>query len=203
MSNALKYKFILIVIVVVVTAWPWASPWLASNLPWYAETFDVHQMIDDVVTTVHPLVERNGNTLTVAADGAVGAMHSDLTKVRQLLFNLLSNACKFTERGAITLAVERGPQEDRQGDVITFRVSDTGIGMTPEQMDRLFEAFSQAEASTTSKFGGTGLGLAITRRFCQMMGGEVQVESTPGHGSTFTIQLPATFAGGHRGAREN
>ncbi len=175
----------------------------AGKMEVYAETFDVRQMIDDVVTTVHPLVERNGNTLAVAAGTALGSMHSDLTKVRQLLLNLLSNACKFTEQGTITLAVERIARDDQPGEAMMFRVTDTGIGMTPDQMDRLFEAFSQAEASTTSKFGGTGLGLAITRRFCHMMGGDVEVESSRGSGSTFTIRLPATFAGGAVGAVGN
>jgi PAS domain S-box-containing protein len=175
----------------------------AGKMEVYAETFDVRQMIDDVVTTVHPLVERNGNTLVVAAGTALGSMHSDLTKVRQLLLNLLSNAGKFTEQGTITLAVERIARDDHQGEAMMFRVTDTGIGMTPDQMDRLFEAFSQAEASTTSKFGGTGLGLAITRRFCHMMGGDVQVESTPGSGSAFTIRLPATFASGAAGVVGN
>ncbi len=175
----------------------------AGKMEVYSETFDVRQMIDDVVTTVHPLVERNGNTLAVAAGTALGSMHSDLTKVRQLLLNLLSNACKFTEQGTITLAVERIARDDQPGEAMMFRVTDTGIGMTPDQMDRLFEAFSQAEASTTSKFGGTGLGLAITRRFCHMMGGDVEVESSRGSGSTFTIRLPATFAGGAVGAVGN
>jgi signal transduction histidine kinase len=114
-------------------------------------------------------------------------MHSDLTKIRQMLLNLLSNACKFTERGTITLSMEREAEE------VTFTVTDTGIGMTPAQMEKLFEAFSQAEASTTSKYGGTGLGLAITQRFCHLLGGDVHVQSTPGEGSTFTIRLPASI----------
>ena len=119
-------------------------------------------------------------------------MHADLTKVRQMLLNLLSNACKLTHGGTITLAVAR----EGAGDVVYFRVSDTGIGMTSAQLARLFEAFSQAESSTTSKYGGTGLGLAITRKFCRMMGGEVQVESEPGRGSAFTIRLPASHGSG-------
>jgi signal transduction histidine kinase len=118
----------------------------------------------------------------------LGSMHADLTKVRQVLLNVLSNACKFTEQGTITLQVSR---EGKAGsEWIAFRVTDTGIGMAAEQLDKLFQAFSQADTSTTRKYGGTGLGLAITRRFCQMMGGDIMVESTIGQGSTFTIQLP-------------
>ncbi|HVO36351.1 MAG TPA: ATP-binding protein, partial [Gemmatimonadales bacterium] len=115
----------------------------------------------------------------------------DLVKVRQTLLNLLSNACKFTEHGTITLTADR--EGNGGGDWLVFRVADSGIGMTPEQMGRLFEAFAQADASTSRKYGGTGLGLAITRRFCQMMGGDVQVASGPGKGSTFTVRLPATL----------
>ena len=116
-------------------------------------------------------------------------MHADLTKVRQALFNLLSNATKFTDHGTISLTVEREPD-----DWITFAVSDTGIGMTEEQLGRLFEAFSQAEASTRSKYGGTGLGLAISRHFCRLMGGDLTVDSVYGQGSTFTVRLPAVVS---------
>jgi signal transduction histidine kinase len=151
-------------------------------------------MLDDVVATVQPLVDRNGNELTVQASAAPVTMHTDLTKVRQLLLNLLSNACKFTEHGTITLTVRQTASSGRgRLPVTVFEVADTGIGMTPEQMDRLFEAFYQAEASTTSRYGGTGLGLAITKRFCHMMGGEVQVESAVGDGSAFTIELPTVL----------
>jgi CheY-like chemotaxis protein/anti-sigma regulatory factor (Ser/Thr protein kinase) len=119
-------------------------------------------------------------------------MRADLTKVRQALFNLLSNACKFTERGTVGLAVGR---EELDGqDWMVFSVSDTGIGMTPEQLAKLFEAFSQADAATTRRFGGTGLGLALSRRLCRMMGGDVTVESEAGRGSTFTIRLPVQVA---------
>jgi len=156
----------------------------AGKLELYLETFDLRVAVEEVATTILPLVEKNGNRLVVEAPANLGAMRSDLTRVRQVLLNLLSNACKFTESGTITLAVAR-----RNGDV-EFRVSDSGIGMTPEQMGRLFEAFAQAEASTSKKYGGTGLGLAITRRFCQLMGGEVSVASEPGKGSTFTVRLP-------------
>jgi signal transduction histidine kinase len=118
----------------------------------------------------------------------LGTMQADLTKVRQALFNLLSNACKFTKQGAVALEVTR--QAEDGAEWITFRVSDSGIGMTPTQMGKLFQAFSQAEASTARQYGGTGLGLAITKRFCQMMGGDVTVESEVGKGATFTIRLP-------------
>src|SRR4029079_2585306 len=118
----------------------------------------------------------------------VGAMHADQTKVRQTLFNLLSNAAKFTDHGTIRLTA------NREGDWLTFGVSDTGIGMTEEQLSRLFEAFSQAEASTRSRYGGTGLGLAISRQLCRLMGGDLTVQITYGQGSTFTVRLPAVVA---------
>ena len=121
------------------------------------------------------------------------------TKVRQTLFNLLCNACKFTEQGTVTLAVARETRR-RPATGMIFSVSDTGIGMTPEQLARLFEAFSQADASTTRRYGGTGLGLALSRRLCRLMGGDVTVESEPGRGSTFTIRLPAERRRGSRGA---
>jgi CheY-like chemotaxis protein/anti-sigma regulatory factor (Ser/Thr protein kinase) len=135
------------------------------------------------------LIEKNGNTLRLDLADGLGAMRADVTRVRQVLFNLLSNASKFTERGAITL--EAGRERGAGGDVIVMTVRDTGIGMTPEQLGRLFQAFSQAEASTSSRYGGTGLGLAISKMFCEMMGGEITVASTPGEGTAFTVRLPA------------
>jgi signal transduction histidine kinase/DNA-binding response OmpR family regulator len=164
----------------------------AGKMDLYLETFDVNEMIRDIAGTVSPMLERNTNVLKVECPGTIGSMHADSTKVRQALFNLLSNACKFTERGTITLQVARETVEGR--DWMTFRVSDTGIGLTPEQMARLFQAFTQADAGTTKKFGGTGLGLAITRRFCQMMGGDATVESEYGKGATFTLRLLAEVA---------
>ncbi len=161
----------------------------AGRMDLFLETFDIPTVIRDVVTTINPLVEKNANTLQVHCADDLPAMRADLTKVRQALFNLLGNACKFTEQGTITLGVAR---EMRDGEArISFRVTDTGIGMTPEQMGKLFQAFSQADASTSRKYGGTGLGLAISQKFCRMMGGDITVESAPGQGSTFTIQLPA------------
>jgi PAS domain S-box-containing protein len=157
----------------------------AGKLELFLETFDLRQAVEDVATTVQPLIARNDNRLVVDVADDVGTMHSDLTRFRQILLNLLSNASKFTERGTVTVAIER------QGDEVVLRVTDSGIGMTPEQLGRLFEAFAQAEASTSKKYGGTGLGLAITRRFCQLMGGDVTASSDPGRGSTFTVRLPA------------
>tara|TARA_Y100001001_G_scaffold157628_1_gene176052 strand:+ start:9 stop:1295 length:1287 start_codon:yes stop_codon:yes gene_type:complete len=158
----------------------------------FLETFEIAPMIQDVVTTVSPLINTNDNTLTVTASDDLGEMHGDLTKIRQGLLNLLSNASKFTSSGQIELKATRVQKNEEEW--ISFSVLDSGIGMTPEQMDGLFESFTQAEASTTRRFGGTGLGLAITRHFCHMMGGDVLVESEEGKGSTFTIELPAIVA---------
>jgi PAS domain S-box-containing protein len=164
----------------------------AGKMELYLETFDVRGVIEGVATTVQPLIDKNGNRLQLELNGDLGAMHSDVTRVRQVLLNLLSNACKFTEQGTITLSAAREAAGGDGGDGwLELRVSDTGIGMTAEQLDRLFQAFSQAEASTASKYGGTGLGLAISKRFCEMMGGSVAVESEAGMGSLFTIRLPA------------
>jgi signal transduction histidine kinase len=163
----------------------------AGKMELYLETFSVPEMIEGVLTTVRPLAEKNGNNLNFRGDHDLGAMHADLIKVRQALFNLLSNACKFTKEGTITLQAAREARNGR--DWFTFSVSDTGIGLTPEQMGKLFEAFSQADPTTTRQYGGTGLGLAITKHFCRMMGGDVAVESEFGRGSTFTIYLPAIF----------
>jgi CheY-like chemotaxis protein len=160
----------------------------AGRMELYLENFEIGTLVNDVVATINPLVAKNGNNLTINCAENLGIMHADLTKVRQSLFNLLSNASKFTENGTITLTVSRQNIDER--DWIQFQVSDTGIGMTPEQMGRLFQAFTQADASTTRKYGGTGLGLAITKKFCQMMGGDIMVESLSGKGSTFTVQLP-------------
>ncbi len=161
----------------------------AGKMTLYLERFDVATLVQEVVATVQPLVDRRGNRLEVSGAAACGAMRADLTKVRQVLFNLLSNAAKFTERGTIRLDARRLTEDGR--DWLVFRVSDSGIGMTAEQLGRLFQPFTQADAATARQYGGTGLGLAITRRFCRMMGGDVAVESTPGRGSTFTVRLPA------------
>ncbi len=166
----------------------------AGRMSLYLEDFDLDVLVQEAISTVQPLVEKNGNALHVytspTPQGQLGQMHADLVKVRQSLFNLLSNAAKFTEHGLITLEVNR--QAEANGvEWITFRVSDTGIGMDPIQIDRLFQPFTQADASTTRRYGGTGLGLVITKRFCDMMGGSITVESQVRHGSIFTVRLPA------------
>jgi signal transduction histidine kinase/CheY-like chemotaxis protein len=161
----------------------------AGKMELYLETFDIPNLLEDVSTTVQLLVQKNSNVLEVRCPANLGAMRADMTKVRQSLFNLLSNASKFTKNGAITLEAAREISA-MKGDWIVFRVSDTGIGMTPEQQDRVFEAFSQADASTARDFGGTGLGLTITKTFCRMMGGDVALTSEPGKGTTFIIRLP-------------
>ncbi|MFN8636418.1 MAG: GAF domain-containing protein [Chloroflexota bacterium] len=212
----------------------------AGRMDLYLEDFSVSRLVQDVAAIAQPLMEKNANELVVTCPPDIGEMHADLTKVRQTLFNLLSNAAKFTDHGRIELrvaretpppaplptAVERGSRPGSSGPIsnsrksepaetmesgsgdalapplhrsgeggggwglLTFSVTDTGIGMTPEQLGRLFEAFSQAEASTRSKYGGTGLGLAISRHFCRLMGGDLTVESVYGQGSTFTVRLP-------------
>jgi signal transduction histidine kinase/CheY-like chemotaxis protein len=213
----------------------------AGKMTLFLEEFEVAKLVNEVSATVQPLVARNGNKLEVNCPVDIGLMRSDVTKVRQTLFNLLSNASKFTEKGVVRLEVRKsvdGPPSPRpsppgEGEThpaarpteharlaqarttipplpggegrdegersslnsqrltLNFTVSDTGIGMTPEQMSKLFEAFSQADASTTRKFGGTGLGLAISRKFCRLMGGDITVTSEPGQGSAFTVTLPA------------
>jgi signal transduction histidine kinase len=160
----------------------------AGKMKLYLETFDVAGVVNEVVATVQPLVEKNANTLQVRCAPEAGQLREDMTKVRQVLLNLLSNASKFTEKGTISLDVTR--ENDVTGTWVVFRVRDTGIGMTPEQMGKLFQAFTQADGSTQRKYGGTGLGLALSRKFCVMMGGDINAQSEPGKGSTFTMRLP-------------
>jgi signal transduction histidine kinase/CheY-like chemotaxis protein len=161
----------------------------AGKMDLYLEDFAIAPMVQEITATVKPLIEKNANRLQIHCADGLGSMRSDLTKVRQTLFNLLSNACKFTEQGTITLEVDR---ESVNGDEwINFSVRDSGIGMSPEQTLKLFQAFTQADTSTTRKYGGTGLGLAISQKFCQMMGGEITVESVLGQGSRFTVRIPA------------
>ncbi len=162
----------------------------AGKMELHPEQFDVQGLVNDVRTTVDPMVQRNGNRLEVRLADDLGSMHSDPVKVRQVLLNLLSNASKFTERGVITLAAERTRFDDEP--MVVFRVGDTGVGMTPDQIERIFEAFAQADSTVSRKYGGTGLGLTITRRFCQMLGGDVKVESEPGKGSVFTVWVRAS-----------
>ena len=161
----------------------------AGRMELYLENFDLGNLIEEVVATLHPLVEKNNNQLQVSCSPDLGVMYADLTKVRQILFNLLSNALKFTEGGTVLLAATR--ESAGGSDWVYLQVSDTGIGMSAEQQQGLFQPFIQGDASTTRKYGGTGLGLAISRLFCQMMGGDITLESLLGVGSTFTVQLKA------------
>jgi len=160
----------------------------AGRMELRLESFALAPLIDGVIKTVEPLAAKNGNRVAVHCDAAIGTMHADQMRLRQALLNHISNANKFTEKGTITIDASQGQQNGR--DWITLAVTDTGIGMTAEQMGKLFQEFSQASSATASKYGGTGLGLVISRRFCQMMGGDITVESEPGHGSAFTIRLP-------------
>ena len=161
----------------------------AGKMELHFEVFDVASIIEEVVSTVMPLLGKNGNALEVRFAEGLGTMRADLTKLRQALLNLLSNACKFTTRGTIVLKVAR----ERAAGIewIRFAVQDSGIGISAAQMGKLFQPFTQADISTSKNYGGTGLGLVLTRSFCQMMGGDVTVESALGAGSTFTIRLPA------------
>ena len=160
----------------------------AGRMEVHPKSFSFAPLIDDVVRTIETLVRNNANRVVVHCSPAITTMHADQTRVRQALLNLVSNANKFTKQGTITIKAR--VQEDAGREWILVAISDTGIGMTKEQMGKLFQEFSQAESSTARKYGGTGLGLAISRRFCQMMGGDITVESEPGCGSTFTIRLP-------------
>jgi signal transduction histidine kinase len=182
----------------------------AGKMELYIEPFDIATLVHEVINTAQPLAVRRANTIVVDLADNLGTMHADLTKVRQSLLNLLSNACKFTDGGVVALrvwavddgawilagdqgeatSVPDGNATFRAMPTIFFAVTDTGIGLEPEQLEKLFQPFTQADTSTTRKYGGTGLGLAITRRFCQLMGGDVMVQSMVGQGSTFTICLP-------------
>ncbi len=184
----------------------------AGHVTLYLEHFDVATMIEEVMTTAQPLVEKKGNALRLQAKGELGMMYADQPKVRQILLNLLSNAAKFTEKGVITIEIEKvkndkpKPKKRKKknnnnnnevnlgsnysSQFLIFRVSDTGIGMTDEQLEQIFKPFTQADASTTKKYGGTGLGLTISQRLCQILGGEISVESENGKGSVFIVSLP-------------
>jgi PAS domain S-box-containing protein len=179
----------------------------AGRMDLYLENFDIHALIESAVATARPLMEKNRNTVEVYCPDNLDTMQADMTKVRQVLLNLLSNAAKFTKNGKIAIGVERitneqlrmkNQEESAQilisnSEFISFRVADTGIGMTTDQLQRVFQPFTQADASTTRKYGGTGLGLAISQRFCQMMGGSIEASSTLGAGTTFTVLLPSAI----------
>ena len=161
----------------------------AGKMQVYTESFDLKAMIQNIIATIQPLIENKANILELSCPDELGEIHTDLTKVRQILLNLLSNASKFTEQGTIVLEVIR--QAEPNGDWIIFSVHDDGIGMTSEQQANLFQVFTQADASITRKYGGSGLGLALTKHFAQMLGGSIQVKSEFGKGSHFTVRLPA------------
>jgi signal transduction histidine kinase/CheY-like chemotaxis protein len=161
----------------------------AGKMDIHIDSFAIRPLVDDVVQTISTLAVKNGNEVVVDCAADIGTMSADQTRIRQALLNLASNANKFTEKGTVTIAARRTTEAG--GEWVTMAVTDTGIGLTPEQMGKLFQDFVQADASTTRKYGGTGLGLAISRRFCQMMGGDITVTSVPGRGSTFTLRLPA------------
>jgi adenylate cyclase len=161
----------------------------AGKLELNPQTVELKPLIDEVVGTARQLAEQNRNRLVVEAQENLGALTVDPMRLRQILLNLLSNACKFTKQGEVKL---RARKVANGRDWIELSVCDTGIGMTPEQQAKLFEEFSQADATTAQRFGGTGLGLAITRKLARMMGGDVTVASEPGKGSVFTVRLPAS-----------
>jgi signal transduction histidine kinase/DNA-binding response OmpR family regulator len=165
----------------------------AGKTQLFIENFEIRHVIEEVVNTVQPIASQKSNTIAVECSANLGWMDGDVLKIRQILFNLMSNACKFTEKGNIWLEAAR--RKLAAGDEIVFWVRDTGIGMTPDQLSRLFQPFHQADASTTRKYGGTGLGLAISQRFCRLLGGDISVESRPGEGTAFTCHFPATNAG--------
>ncbi|WP_370528847.1 MULTISPECIES: PAS domain S-box protein [unclassified Tychonema] len=182
----------------------------AGRMELYLETFDIAALIEEVADTATPLIEKNNNTLNLQEITNLGTMYGDITKVRQILLNLLSNAAKFTQNGTITLTASResarhnseaiaenrsqtaenSAQSNSSKEFLVFNCTDTGIGMNQDQLQHIFQPFTQADASTTRKYGGTGLGLAISQRFCFMMGGNISVNSQVGVGSTFTIRLP-------------
>ncbi|MDJ0733406.1 MAG: ATP-binding protein [Nostocaceae cyanobacterium] len=170
----------------------------AGKITLYPETFEIKSLINNVIVTVKPVLDKNGNILEINCEPQLGTMYADQTRMQQILLNLLSNAAKFTSNGKVTLTIKTECMETAEGNpekMIIFSVSDTGIGMSDQQQQRLFQPFTQGDASTTRKFGGTGLGLAISRNFCQMMGGDINVTSQPGVGSTFTFYLPLIVEG--------
>jgi signal transduction histidine kinase len=161
----------------------------AGRMEIVAEPFAVTDVVDEVVRTVRQLVEANRNRLLVTVDPGAGGMTSDAFRLKQVLFNLLSNAGKFTEEGTVELEVRR--ERRREADFLVFRVADTGIGMSGAQLEKVFTPFVQGDASLTRRFGGTGLGLALSQHLARVMGGGISVKSAEGEGSTFVVELPA------------
>ncbi len=165
----------------------------AGKMQIHTETFDLTEVISEITSTISPLTTKNKNVLQVIWQGREGLVHSDITKIRQILINLLGNASKFTDQGIIQLRV--GIEDDNKGiSWVRFQIKDSGIGISPEQQAKLFQPFIQADASTTRKYGGTGLGLTITQHFTEMLGGYLTLESKMGEGSTFTVLIPAQFS---------
>jgi signal transduction histidine kinase len=161
----------------------------AGKMDLFLETFDVGDVIEQVASNTKTLVEKNGNKLILEVPEGENQLQADLTKVRQILYNLVSNAAKFTSNGTVTIAA--GWRDKDEGRFVRLSVTDTGIGIPPGKLDKVFEEFSQADKSTTRDYGGTGLGLALVKRFGELMGGRASVESTVGEGSTFTLEIPA------------
>jgi signal transduction histidine kinase len=164
----------------------------AGQMDIFPESFIVTTFIDEILLTIKHLAAKNNNEFVVDYADAPIEMFSDQLKVRQILMNLISNALKFTKDGTITLTVKGQTDEDGE-EIICFQVTDTGIGISEEQLKLIFEAFAQADASTTRRYGGTGLGLTITQHICQMLGGHIQVESKLNEGSAFTVHLPLKY----------
>jgi len=164
----------------------------AGKMELFLEEFELGEVIDEVSMTARPLIEKNRNTFVSRCDDALGPVRLDRLKVRQVLLNLLSNAAKFTSSGEVALAAHRTAND--HGEQLVFTVSDSGIGMSPSQIKRIFQEFAQGSAATTRRYGGTGLGLAISRNFCQLMRGDVEVESALGRGTTFIVRLPVRLA---------
>jgi signal transduction histidine kinase len=163
----------------------------AGKMEIYPEHFDLTKTIHEIAITIQPLLDKKSNKLIINIEENIGTLYTDLTKVKQALFNLLSNANKFTDTGEINLTITKTINSDDGW--ILFSVKDTGIGMTPEQLDKIFEAFTQADNSTTRKYGGTGLGLTITKKFCNVLGGSIEANSIVGQGSEFIIRLPTFY----------
>jgi len=160
----------------------------AGRMEFHLQEFELATLLNEVVTTARPLAEAGNNRLTLNCAEALGTVHADPIRLRQVILNLLSNACKFTKDGAVDVTVRHTEMPGREG--ITISVKDSGIGIAPEQIDKLFEPFSQGDTSTAAEYGGTGLGLTISREFCRLMDGEIEVHSEPGTGSTFEVWLP-------------
>jgi signal transduction histidine kinase len=160
----------------------------AGKMTIHLETFDIKEISEAMLDIIYPAAKKNNNKALLNLPDDIGEMYSDLTKLRQMVFNLLSNACKFTKDGTVTIDVKASSKGNRE--FVSFAVSDSGIGITDEQMAKLFQPFSQADSSTTRNFGGTGLGLTITKKFSEILGGEIVVSSESGVGTTFTLILP-------------